>query len=160
MNKAIIVGNLTKDLDVRTASNNKHVVDFTLAVNESKDVCDYIDCVAWENNADNLAKYVGKGQKVLVEGRIKTNKWQDQNGQNRYKTYLRVDRIEFIASMSNNSSQVQTTHSEPKNNEFKYPKEFNQQTNLTGSDRDLVGYRDDEQKNNYIDIKSEDLPFY
>lgn len=150
MNKAIIVGNLTKDIEVRTASNNKHVIDFTLAVNESKDVCDYIECVAWENNADNLAKYVGKGQKVLVEGRIKTNKWQDQNGQNRYKTYLRVDRVEFIASMSNNSSKAETAYSEPKN-EFKYP--TSEQLNITGTNRDVTG-------RTTLDISPDELPFY
>lgn len=146
MNKAIIVGNITKDIEVRTANNNKHVIDFTLAVNESKEVCDYIECVAWGNNADNLAKYVGKGQKVLVEGRIKTNKWQDQNGQNRYKTYLRVDRVEFIASMSNNSSKAETAYSE-----FKYP--TSEQLNITGTNRDVTG-------RTTLDISPDELPFY
>lgn len=157
MNKAIIVGNLTKDIEPRMASNNKLVADFTLAVNESKDVCDYIDCVAWEQNAENLAKYVAKGQKVLVEGRIKTNKWQDQNGQNRYRTYLRVDRIEFLASKSNYSSQTQTISYKPKTEPWEKSKD--EQLNITGTNRDVLGFPED-QKNGYVDIKTNDLPFY
>lgn len=157
MNKAIIVGNIVKDLEPKMASNNKLVVDFTLAVNESKDVCDYIDCVAWDKNADNLAKYVGKGAKILVEGRIKTKKWQDQNGQNRYKTYLQVDRIEFLTKMSSNSSQVQTSPSEPINapqqqsvNNAPNQWQPNQPSEPRYEDKPL----------SYVDIKTDDLPFY
>lgn len=154
MNKAIIVGNITKDLELKTTNDGKHVLEFSLACNESKDEVNYIECVAWEKNADNISQYCGKGAKLLVVGKIKTRKWQDQNGNNRYRTFVLVDRIEFMSKPNNYSGQVETRYNEPQ-------REYHpRQTQLTDErGNDVNGYRSQEP-NGTIDINTDDLPFY
>lgn len=169
MNKAIIVGNITKDLELKTTNDGKHVLEFSLACNESKDEVNYIECVAWEKNADNISQYCGKGAKLLVEGKIKTRKWQDQNGNNRYRTFVLVDRIEFMSKPNNYSSQVETRYNEPQNAPQRVeptpvdnsPREYYpRQTQLTDErGNDVSGYRSQEP-NDTIDINTDDLPFY
>lgn len=171
MNKAIIVGNITKDLELKVA-NDKYVLEFSLAVNENKDTVDYIDCVAWEKNAENIAQYCTKGTKLLVEGRIKTQSWDDATtGQKRYRTKIRVDRIEFISKATSNSTQATTSYNKPKTapsvqatpvnnapNEWQAP--ANQQMNLTGTSNDVTGHIDEAQPNGQVIIDTDDLPFY
>lgn len=149
MNLVIAVGNLVKDPELKMASDNKAVVNFTIAVNEGKDQAEFIMVQAWERNAENICKYLHKGSKLGIVGKLHTSSWEDSNGKHQ-KTYVRVNQVEFL-------SAKQETQ-QPKE-EFRYPSEF-QQTNLTGGNRDVAGYQDEEQKGGYIDIKNDDLPFY
>lgn len=155
MNKSILIGNLTNEPELKKTNDNKSICRFSLAVNESKDVCDFINCVAWEKNADNIVRYLHKGSKLAVEGRIKNNNWTDNNGQKHYDIYLRVDRMEFVSKPTDNSSSNQTQAYKPTTE----PWEKDEQLNITGTNRDVLGFPED-QKNGYVDIKTNDLPFY
>lgn len=99
MNKAIIIGNLTKDIELRKTNSNKSVTEFSVAVNEGygeKKTTEFINCVAWEKTAELLDKFCGKGMKVMIDGAIKTDTYE-KNGQKIYKTYVLVQNIEFLS---------------------------------------------------------------
>ena len=106
MNKAIIIGNLTRDIEVKYTQSNKAVGEFTVAVNNGKTAdgqkipADYIVCVVWNEQAENMKKYTSTGSKVAVEGRIKVDNWEDEQGKH-YRTYVLASRVMFLNSTSN-----------------------------------------------------------
>ncbi|MGE5494265.1 MAG: single-stranded DNA-binding protein [Burkholderiales bacterium] len=100
MNRATIIGNLTKDPELRTTSSGVSVCTFTVAVNrnfgERKEV-DYLPVVTWRGLAENCAKFLGKGRKVGVSGRIQTRSYEGNNGERRYVTEIVADEVEFLS---------------------------------------------------------------
>src|SRR5699024_12812764 len=99
MNRSVIVGRLTKDVDLRYTQNGKAVGNFTLAVNrpfrnqQTNDYdADFINCVAWGKQAENLAQYMKKGSQVGVDGRIQTRTYDDKDGKTVYVTEDVADR--------------------------------------------------------------------
>lgn len=99
MNKAILIGNLTKDPDLRYTSSNVPVASFTVAVNErygEKDITDFLQCRAWKHSAELVSKYCKKGDKIAVGGKIKSDSWEDDEGNKRYSTYILVNEIKFL----------------------------------------------------------------
>ena len=108
MNKAILVGNLTKDPEMRTTPNGVSVTSFTVAVtrrHKSQDgtqQADFINCVAWRSTAEFIAKYFTKGSRIGIVGTIQTRTYDDQNGVRRYVTEVVVDEAEFVTSKAQN----------------------------------------------------------
>ena len=104
MNKAILVGRLTRDPELRTTANGVSVCSFSIAVNrrfknaEGNYDADFINCVAWRQQAEFLAKYFAKGRMVGLVGSIQTRNWTDQQGQKRYATEVVVDDAMFVDS--------------------------------------------------------------
>jgi single-strand DNA-binding protein len=100
MNRAVIIGNLTKDPELRTTSSGVSVCTFTVAVNrnfgEHKEV-DYIPVVTWRGLAENCAKFLSKGRKVGVSGRIQTRSYETNSGERRYVTEIVADECEFLS---------------------------------------------------------------
>lgn len=102
MNKAILIGRLTRDPELRYTKSNIACATFKLAINNGKDnegkkrQADFINCVIWEQSAENMAKYTKKGSQIALEGSIKNEKWQDEYGNNRYRTYVLARRIIFL----------------------------------------------------------------
>lgn len=98
MNVVNLIGNITKDLELRKTKDNKSVLDFTIAVNEGygdNKTTDFIQCQVWNIQADNMVKYCNKGSKVAVNGRIRTSQYE-KNGQTIYKTYVVANSVEFL----------------------------------------------------------------
>ena len=102
MNKAILVGNLTKDPELTTTQSGINVARFTVACqrkytneNGERD-CDFINCVAWRKQAENISKYCTKGTQVAVEGRIQTRSYDAQDGTKRYVTEIIADNVTFL----------------------------------------------------------------
>lgn len=98
MNRAIIQCRLTRDPELRTTPTGKPVCGFTIAWSEKvKDSEQQLfqPCVAWDKNAEFVAKHFQKGQEVIVEGKLVTRKWQDKQGNNRETNELILDRIHF-----------------------------------------------------------------
>tara|TARA_R100001129_G_scaffold180549_1_gene158716 strand:- start:457 stop:855 length:399 start_codon:yes stop_codon:yes gene_type:complete len=96
-NKVILLGNLVADVEARTVGNEKTVADATIAVNdgfgENQEVS-YIDMTLWERDAKFASQYLSKGAQVLVEGRLKQDRWQDkETGKTRSKIKLIVNRL-------------------------------------------------------------------
>lgn len=100
MNKAILMGRLTADPELRYTQNNTAVCRFTLAVDrymgqDKENQADFISCTAWGKTAEFISQYYFKGKKALVEGNIKTGSYDDKNGRKVYTTEVWVERIDF-----------------------------------------------------------------
>lgn len=103
-NKVMLMGNLTRDIELRHTSGNMAVANIGLAVNrrfktqsgEQRDETTFIDCEAWGRTAEVMAQYLAKGRPVFIEGRLKLDSWQDQQGQNRSKLRVVVENFQFI----------------------------------------------------------------
>jgi len=101
LNKAMIIGNLGRDPEMRYTPNGQAVTQFTVAVNrnykdangEWKEETEWFRVVAWAALAERTAEYLRKGHKVYVEGRLQTRSWEDKDGQKRYTTELVANTI-------------------------------------------------------------------
>lgn len=100
MNKVILVGRLGKDVEVRYTQNGKCVASFSLAVTRPgvKDTTDWIDVVAWEKLAENCGNYLGKGSKIIVEGRLQIRSYEAKDGQKRRIAEVVAQNVEFLDS--------------------------------------------------------------
>jgi len=110
MNKAILVGRLTKDPELRATSTGRNVCQFSIAVNRNftnangEREADFINCVVWDKQAENLVKYQKKGNQVAVEGRIQTRNYDDKDGKKVYVTEVFVSNVTFLDSKGSNDS--------------------------------------------------------
>ena len=115
MNKAILIGNLTKDVDLRYTPSGAAIADFGMAINESykskdgekKDSNVFVWVTVWANTAENCAKFIGKGSKVLVEGRLKFDQWE-KDGKKFSKLSVTGDNVQFLSRPSDSSQTVAT----------------------------------------------------
>lgn len=107
MNRVILVGRITKDPELKTTQSGVSVVTFTLAVNRSftdasgERQADFVQCVVWRKQAENLSKYVSKGALLGVEGRIQTRNYESETG-TRYVTEVVCDSVTFLESKGEN----------------------------------------------------------
>ncbi len=98
MNKAMIIGNLTRDPELRTTASGISVCKFSVAVTRpfNREETDFIPVVVWRALAENCGKYLAKGRKVAVAGRIQTGSYEDKDGNRRYTTEVIADDVEFL----------------------------------------------------------------
>lgn len=110
MNKTMIIGNLTKDPELRTVNaggQQVNVCRLSVAVNEryrDKESTTYFEVTAWRGLADTCAKYLHKGSKIYVEGRISVDAYIDKNGQPKGNLRMSADNIEFLTPRSADSN--------------------------------------------------------
>lgn len=110
MNKVVLIGRMTKDAQLAYTSNTqKAVTKFTLAVDRINEGTDFINCVAFGKQAENIEKFVKKGNRLAVSGRIQTGSYEKE-GQKIYTTDIIVENAEFIEPKkeSNESSKEET----------------------------------------------------
>jgi single-strand DNA-binding protein len=104
VNKAILVGNLGRDPELRTTPNGQSVVNFTLATSETwtdksgerVERTEWHRIVVWGRTAEMCNQYLSKGRTVYVEGRIQTREWEDKDGNKRYTTEINANTVNFI----------------------------------------------------------------
>lgn len=122
MNKAILIGRLTRDPELRTTPTGRNVCQFSIAVNRTytnasgEREADFINCVVWDKQAENLAKYQKKGNQIAVDGRIQTRNYDDNNGKKVYVTEVLVNNISFLdarGAASNNTGNSFSAMPEP-----------------------------------------------
>lgn len=107
MNRVILIGRLTRDPELRTTPTNLSVATFSLAVNrpynseKERQEADFIGCIVWRKQAENLVKYCKKGSQVAVDGRIQTRNYTTQDGSNKYITEVLCESITFLGSKTN-----------------------------------------------------------
>lgn len=110
MNKVILIGNLTRDPEVKSIPSGISCVNFTVAcqrkyVNQQGvREADFINCVAWRQTADFVSKYFTKGSKIVLEGTIQTRTYDAQDGTKRHVTEVIVDSVEFGGSKGDSAS--------------------------------------------------------
>ena len=106
MNKVFLIGRLVRDPELRYTGTNIPVATFSIAVNRNfanaagEREADFINCVAWRKQAENIAKYCTKGSQVAVDGRIQTRNYDAQDGTKRYVTEVIADNVTFLGSRS------------------------------------------------------------
>ncbi len=111
LNDVTLMGRLTRDPELKYTGTGKAVCQFTLAINRpqgkearergDKPQVDFIDCVAWENQAENLANYQKKGSLILIKGRIQKRQYQNQEGENRYAVEVVANQVLFMPKNGN-----------------------------------------------------------
>lgn len=109
MNKAILIGRLTKDPELRFTQNGSPYCQFTVACDRpSKDgdskEADFIQCQVWGSQAENLAKYMAKGRQIAVEGSIRVDS-MERNGERSWYTKVACHRIEYLAGAKEGGKQ-------------------------------------------------------
>ncbi len=118
MNKAILIGRLTREPELRTTGNATSVCSFTLAVNrrfknaEGNYDADFINCVAWRNHAELIYKHVGKGDMLGIVGNIQTRNYE-KDGSKIYITEVVVEEIHFVGSKKETDKPAESMNDFP-----------------------------------------------
>lgn len=113
MNRVILIGNLTRDPEGGNTQGGVTWCRFTVAVSrrhigqDGQRQADFLNVVCWRTTAENCLRYLAKGRKVAVEGRIETRQYDDQDGQRRYVTEIVADTVEFISSKPGSATAQQ-----------------------------------------------------
>lgn len=101
LNKVILAGRLTQDVELKVTPSGVSVCSFTLAVNRKyqsngQQQTDFINCQAWRNTAEFIARYFKKGSALCISGSIEVRSWTDSNNQKRYATEVVADEAMFV----------------------------------------------------------------
>jgi single-strand DNA-binding protein len=105
-NKVMLIGNLTRDPEIKTLPSGMNVADLRLAINENytdktgqkiEKAC-FVDVVVWDKQADLCKTYLSKGSPILVEGRLQMDEWTTKEGEKRSKLRVRADRFQFLGA--------------------------------------------------------------
>jgi single-strand DNA-binding protein len=149
LNKAILIGNLTRDPELKAIPSGNKVCTFSLATNRTykdasgarQEKTDYHNIVVWGKTAENVAQYMKKGSQILVEGRMETRSWDDQaTGTKKYRTEIIADTVQFGSKGTGTGAYTPSSTSAPKSDQS------------TESNMDSIEYPDEQ-------INAEDIPF-
>lgn len=107
LNKAIIMGHITQDLELKQTPSGIAVLSFTVAVDRNyskgeEKQSDFISCVAWKERAEFISRYFGKGRMIAIEGQLRTRTYEDKNGIKHYVTEVYVDNASFTGEKKQN----------------------------------------------------------
>ena len=167
INNVVLVGRMTRDAELRYTPSNQAVATFTLAVNRNfknqngEREADFINCVIWRQQAENLANWAKKGTLVGVTGRIQTRNYENQQGQRVYVTEVVADNFQILESRATREGQSGGS----------YNGEFNNNSSFGGSSNGGFSSQPSQQTPNFgrdespfgnskpIDISDDDLPF-
>ena len=116
MNRVMLIGNITRDIELKRIPSGKAVVDLGLAVNDKyKDVDGnlientlFVDVTVWGRNAETCNEFLKKGSKVAVEGKLKLDSWENSEGEKRTKIRVTADRVEFIGGKPAGKPKAET----------------------------------------------------
>lgn len=112
INRTVLVGRLTKDVELKYTQSGQAVASFTLAVNrqftntQGEREADFIQCVIWRKAAENFSKFTHKGSLVGIDGRIQTRSYDNQQGQRVYVTEVVVDNFSLLESKGGSQAKV------------------------------------------------------
>ena len=112
LNKVMLMGNLTRNPEIRYTPSGQAVCDLGLAMNrrysvngqDREDVC-FVDIVVWAKQAESCSKYLHKGSLVFVDGRLHNDNWEDKDGKKRSRLRITAERVQFLNSKSDESRQ-------------------------------------------------------
>lgn len=115
LNRVILMGRITQDLELKQTQSGNAVLSFTVAVDrnyapQGQDrQTDFINCVAWKQKAEFINNYFAKGRMIAVEGNLQTRTYDDKNGTKHYITEVVVDNVSFTGEPKQQSGQAQET---------------------------------------------------
>jgi len=167
-NKVILIGNLTRDIELRYTPSGTAVAKFGLATNrvyndpvtkEKKQEVMFIDITVFGRAAETANQYLKKGSQVLIEGRLSFNQWTDQTGQKRSKHEIIAEQVKFLGGRDtqsgvNDYQQPQSNYNQPQQN-------YNQNQGYTQPQQPTQTQHQEMPNQNIpsIDIDEEDIPF-
>jgi len=164
LNKVQLIGNLTRDPELKFTPSGSAVANFTIATNrqwttdqgEKKDEADFHRCVSWGKLAEICGKLLKKGRKVYIEGRLQTRSWQDQSGVTKYMTEVVVSDMILLDSKGMNESSS--------TDEFDVPTDFDVNQDVSAEKTDTKSQqkpdkKKKETKEGVEDEQDEDIPF-
>ena len=113
MNKVVIIGNNTKDLELRQTPTGTAVVQFSIAVKRNFKTngqyeSDFFECVAYNKTAELISQYVKKGDKVAIDGRLQTRNYTNKEGRKVYVTEIIVENVEFLGGKNQETIEAPT----------------------------------------------------
>ena len=148
INRVVLTGRLTRDLELKTTQSGLSVASFTIAVNrqftdsQGKREADFINCVIWRKAAENLCKFTHKGSLIGVDGRLQTRSYDNNNGQKVFVTEVVVDSFSLLEP----KNESQTNNQSSNNNSYS-------NANTATEPDPFAGNGDT------VDISDDDLPF-
>ena len=172
MNKAILIGRLTRDPELRYTSSNRAVCQFTVAIDRpftnqtsGQREADFINVVAWDKTGENVGKYMTKGRLIAVEGRIQTRNYDNNEGRKVYVTEVIASNVQFLESR-NATSNSNGFDSMPEPPQERTPYDFadsNSNESASGNQAPTMNVEDEKDPfasfGEQIEISDNDLPF-
>lgn len=193
LNRVVLVGRLTRDPDFRTSQSGVSVANFTLAVNrtftnaQGEREADFINCVVFRRQAENVNTYLSKGSLAGVDGRLQSRSYDNKEGQRVYVTEVVCDSVQFLEPKGSNNNSSQSNNGQYNNNynnnynngNNNYNNNYNNQNNAFNQNKPNNNapvqnpFKDLEQANNSnnnfsapnqnsggpVDLADDDLPF-
>jgi single-strand DNA-binding protein len=164
LNKAMLIGRLTSDPQMRSTQNGQNVSSFSIATNrrwndratgQQREDTQFHNIVAWGKLAEICSQYLKKGAQIYVEGRLQTQSWDDaQSGQKKYRTEINAENMIMLGSKGQSTGgNFQQSQSAPQNNAAA------PQNNDIPAAEEIPTINVDDQGNKDDDIKIEDIPF-
>lgn len=161
MNKALLIGRLTRDPELRSTSTGRNVCQFSIAINRNftnangEREADFINCVVWDKQAENLVKYQKRGNQIAVDGRIQTRNYEDKDGKRVYVTEILANSISFLDSKGTNagSNDFNSLPEPPREDSV------NSSSNMSSMETVSVDKDPFEAFGDSIEISDNDLPF-
>lgn len=153
LNKVILIGRTTRDVDFRRTASGTPVATFTLALDnrfvlkDGKPTTDFINCVAWNKTAETMDKYVKKGAMIAVEGRIQTRNYENKDGNKVYVTEVVCENMRMLDTRNSNSSATYLDDYEP--TDMGYQKDSSNEESINSTIDNDVDFN----------ISEDDLPF-
>ena len=173
MNKAILIGRLTRDPELRYTTSNRAVCQFTIAIDRpfsnqatGQREADFINIVAWDKTGENVGKFMTKGRLIAVEGRIQTRNYDNNEGRKVYVTEVVASNVQFLESR--NASQPTGGNSfnsmpEPPMQSEPTPYDFGDNTSSSNYSQPTMNIEDEKDPfasfGESVEISDNDLPF-
>ena len=170
MNKAILIGRLTRDPELRYTSSNRAVCQFTVAIDRpftnqasGQREADFINVVAWDKTGENVGKYMSKGRLIAVEGRIQTRNYENNEGRRVYVTEVIANNVQFLESRNTQNNDNNSFNAMPEPPVEKTPYDFadDSSNNSTSAKEDTMDPAKDPFASfgEQVEISDNDLPF-
>ena len=160
MNKVILIGRLTRDPEMRTTPSGIATTSFSIAVQrnyanaQGDREADFINCVAWRKQAENIAKYCTKGSQVAVDGRIQTGSYDGQDGQRHYTTDIVADNVTFLGSR--NAGDTSASYGQSNASYQDEMPSYNEPQGMPSNDVSTDPFKDFGEE---VALSDDDLPF-
>ncbi len=160
LNKAILIGRLTRDPEIKSLPSGQSVCNFSIATsrfwsdretNEKKEKTEFHNIVAWGRQAEVVNQYLSKGSLILIEGRIETRSWEDTNGNKRYRTEVIAENIQLGPRTTSFAGGLNTGKAEQQ--ESTKEQNSKKEESIPIIDKDEISNKDDDE----IDVSK--IPF-
>lgn len=159
INKVVLIGRLTKDIEIRVTQSGNKIGSFTLAVQRNKAgnggqvEADFIRCLAFNKTAENMERYTHKGSQIAIEGRIQTGSYTDKSGNKVFTTDVACDSVQFLEPKQQQVNNYANSYQNPTS-----PPPFNPMRNAENPFAEEPQYDDGFEAPGF-EIDSDDLPF-